>query len=216
MFMIDWAKTKQEFGYDKDDLPKTSHNKVVWKCDNQFCDAPADIKEREYEFNYARKKAEKAATEGKIELCQRCSHSHRRGHVTEKKEKTALPLPPEVNDAATVAKFGYKASELSPWTRKPVVLLVEEGLNFEGTMQYSEHVVPRAQLNISKSVKETGHYRPIAWWTQQRRKGIKISDNTKTQMKESQKLRRQREKAQDEELYQKHIASLKGLDKKVA
>jgi hypothetical protein len=207
MNMIDWTKTKQEFGYDKNELPKTSHNKVVWRCDNQFCDAPADIKEREYEFNYARKKAEKAAKEGKIELCQRCSHAHRRGHVTEKKEKTALALPPEANDEETLKTFGYKASDLSPWTRKKIVLITEDG---------ARHEVPRSQLNISKSVRETGHYRPIAWWTQQRRKGIKISDETKTQMKESQKLRRQREKTQDEELYQQHIANLRGNDKKVA
>lgn len=205
--MIDWDKTKLEKGYGKDDLPKTSHEKVIWKCDNNFCDAPLDIKEREYEYNYARKKAEKAEKEGKVELCQRCSHSHRRGKVSDKKEKTALPLPPEVNDEETLKTFGYTASSLSPWTRKKVVIIAEDG---------SRHEIPRAQLNLSKSVKETGHYKPVSWWTQQRRSGIKISDETKNQMKVSQQMRRQREKAQDEEIYKKHIETLRQPEKKAA
>jgi hypothetical protein len=189
--MIDWKKTKEKYGYGEGELPKTSRERVVWHCDNDNCEAAFDIREREYEYVYAYKKAQKAKKEGKPELCQKCSHSHRKGKVSEKREKTHLPLPPEVSVELTMERFGYDPYKLSPWSRKKLVLVCEEG---------QEHVTTRAQLNLNKSVKETGHYKPISWWTRKRRKGLKLSKETKEQMKESQQNRRAREKQQREDL----------------
>jgi hypothetical protein len=200
VIMIDWNKTKAEFGYTKADLPKTSHNKVIVTCDNQFCDAPADVKEREYEYNYARKKEEKAIQNNKQMLCQKCSHFHRKGKVTQKKQDSALPLPPEVDVQKTIESYGYNPHDLSPWSRKVIVLVTEDG---------QRHEISRAQLNTSKSVKETGHYRPIAWWTQQRRKGVQDSPETKQLKKASQAARRKNEQSEKDKMLEQYIQGKK-------
>lgn len=207
--MIDWKKTEGKYGYTEATLPPTSKNKVIWHCDNQLCQAPLDIREREFEFNYARKKREKSAQANKLELCQRCAHNHRKGQVTSSCKKTGtIPLPPETSDKLTEEKFGYKASALSPWSRDPVVLVFTDESN-----QESIHIVKRCQLNTNKSVVETGHYRPIAWYTKQRRSNVTVTDETKTLMKKSQNMRREREKIEKSEITKRRINDLlKGKD----
>lgn len=206
--MIDWKKTEEKYGYTEANLPPTSKNKVIWHCDNQLCQAPLDVREREFEFNYARKKREKSLKENKAELCQRCSHNHRKGKVSPARKHSALPLPPETSDKLTEEKFGYKASELPPWSRDPVVLVFIDENN-----QESIHIVKRCQLNTNKSVVETGHYRPIAWYTKQRRSNVTVTEETKSLMKKSQNMRREREKIEKEETTKKRINELlKGKD----
>jgi hypothetical protein len=202
--MIDWKKTLEQFGYEEKDLPPTSKNKVIWKCDNQFCDAPVDIKEREFEFNYARKKHEKSLANGKVDVCQRCAHMHRRGKISEKSGKTHLPLPPEISEELTMQKYNYKPKDLAPWSRKKVILIAEDG---------SIHEASRALLNTYKSVKETGHFKPISLWTKERRTNIKATEETKELMKKSQNMRRVREQKEREDLIKKHIQE---INKKVA
>jgi hypothetical protein len=204
--MIDWEKTKQKYGYGKDELPPTSKKDVVWHCDNPICDAPLQVHEREYTFDYVMKKVEKAKAEGTMELCQTCSHKHRRGHVTEKREKTALPLPPEASDELTMQEYKYKASDLAPWSRKKIVLVCEDG---------SIHHVSRALLNTSKSVREFGHYYPISWWTQKRRTNAHVSEETKEQMKKSQQMRRQKEK-DEKDSYYSNVVEFPSPQKKTA
>lgn len=202
--MIDWKKTKEAFGYEQEELAPTSKSKVIWKCDNQVCDAPRDINEREFEYNYARKKIERSSNLGKIDVCQRCSHMHRRGKVSVKTGKTHLPLPPEVSEELTLSKYNYKPKDLAPWSRKKVVLVAEDG---------SIHEASRALLNTYKSVKETGHFKPISLWTKERRTNSKASDETKEMMKNSQNMRRVREAKERDELIKKHIAE---VSKKIA
>ena len=199
--MINWEKTKEraktesDFAEGPEFLAKTTKQKVIWQCDNDTCDAPSDVREREFEYNYARQKEEKAAKEGKPALCQRCSHAHRRGKSTVSKEKTHLPLPPEVDDALTEQEYGYKATELKPWSRKPVVVVY---MDEDGDRHI--YTPTRAQLNTYRSVKEFGHFRPTSWWTKQRRQGTKATDETKKLMKESQQKRRENEKSKREQL----------------
>jgi hypothetical protein len=201
--MIDWKKTKEKYGYSESDLPPTSRKLIVWHCDNQLCQAPLDVREREYEFNYARKKRAKSSGEGKVELCQRCSHNHRKGKVSTTKTHSAQTLPPEASDNLTEEKFGYKASTLSPWSREPIVLRFVDENN-----QESIHIVKRSQLNTNKSVVETGHYRPIAWYTKQRRSNVVVTEETKDLMKKSQNMRREREKVEKEETTKRRINEL--------
>lgn len=202
--MIDWKKTKEKYGYEEKDLPPSSENKVIWRCDNDLCQAPLDVREREHVFKYAKKKRELAEQTGCNELCQRCSHNHRKGISSEKPQThKAQPLPPECSDDLTLKEFGYKASELAPWSREPVVLVFVDEDGKEST-----HMVKRAQLNTNRAVVETGHYKPIAWYTKQRRKNIKASKETKDLMKKSQNLRREREKLQQEHLRQKRIQEI--------
>lgn len=199
--MIDWkktiekSKTDPEFAKDPERVTKTTNQKVVWSCDNESCDAPSDVKERVFVYNYARQKEDTAEKLGKDSLCQVCSHAHRRGKPTKSSGKTHLPLPPEIDDALTLKEYGYTASSLKPWSRKPVVIsfIDDEGdrLIFTPT---------RAQLNTYKSVKETGHFLPTSWWTKQRRQGAKASEETKNLMRESQQRRRTNEKDDRQEL----------------
>lgn len=201
--MIDWVKTKAKYGYTEADLPPTSKNKVICHCDNNFCQAPLDVREREYEFKYAKKKRDKAQAEGAQELCQLCSHAHRKGHASTKKTNSALPLPPEASDELTFKEFGYTASSLSPWSRSPVILVY---VNEAG--EQSLHTVKRAQLNTNKSVMESGHYKPIAAYTKERRTNIKVTGETKELMKKSQSMRRVREKVEQEQLRAKRLNEL--------
>lgn len=198
--MIDWKKTKEKYGYEKQDLaPTTQQHNVVWRCDNPNCDADPDKKEREMVYGYARQKEEKAKKEGKPCVCQKCSHAHRKGKTTESKSKTALPLPPEINRektyelSKTLGGEPYYPEQLSDWSRRPVVL------TFEG----QDYTIPRANLNTLQSMKEMGVYRPVAWWTQKRRKGITASKKTRERQKMSQQKRREQEKKDKENLYQK-------------
>lgn len=201
--MINWEKTilkskeDAEFAKVPDRVAKTTKLKVVWCCDNPECDAPSDVKERDFEYNYARKKEEAAESAGKPALCQRCSHAHRRGKSTKSTEKSHLPLPPEVSDELTLQEYGYTASELKPWSRKHVVIEY-----FDEDNDRHIYTPTRAQLNTYKSVKETGHFKPTSWWTKQRRSGSKASAETKALMKESQKKRREEEKKDRQALEQ--------------
>ena len=201
--MINWEKTIQkskedtEFAEGPELVSKTTKQKVVWECDNKDCDAPSDVKEREFEYNYARKKEEKAKKEGKPALCQRCSHAHRRGKTTVSKERSHLPLPPEVSDELTFQEYGYYATKLKPWSRKHVVV---EYFDEDGDRHI--YTPTRAQLNTYKSVQEFGHFKPTSWWTKQRRSGKKASEDTKQLMKESQQKRRDTERRKRKELEQ--------------
>jgi hypothetical protein len=199
--MIDWKKTEErsltdmEFAKGSSRVSKTTNQKVIWKCDNVNCDAPSDVSEREFVYNYARQKEEKAKKEGKDSLCQVCSHAHRRGKATVSSGKTHLPLPPEADDELTMKEYGYTASSLKPWSRKHIVIsFIDE----DGDTQI--YTPTRAQLNTYKSVKETGHFYPTSWWTKQRRTGSTATDETKRLMRESQKRRRDNEKDDRKEL----------------
>ena len=211
--MIDWKETQKRFGYVKEDLaPTTQQHKVVWRCDNPNCEAEPDKKEREFVYNHARKKEEKAAKANKPCVCQKCAHAHRKGKVSESKGQTALPLPPEINREATyelsktLGGEPYYPEELSGWSQRPVVL------TFEG----ENYTIPRSNLNTLKSMKEMGCYRPVAWWTRERRTGIKASKETKAQQKKSQQKRRSQEKEAKENMYetQTEVITLDFLDKK--
>lgn len=215
--MIDWIKTQAKYGYTKEDLaPTTQQHKVVWRCDNPNCEAEPDKREREFVYNTARNKEEKARKEGKPCVCQKCSHAHRKGKMTESKKKTALPLPPETNRektyeySKTLGGEPYYPEQLSDWSRRPIVL------TFEG----EDYIIPRANLNTLQSMKKWGVYRPIAWWTKQRREGVTASKKTREKQKMSQQKRREQERKEKENLYQKEgdVLSVDFLnnDKKIA
>ena len=194
VIMIDWAFTLKKYGYEEKDLAKTSKKVVIWQCDNPDCDAPMQVNQREYEYNYIRKKEEAAKKANKPCLCQKCCHAHRKGKVSEKKQDTALPLPPETNVEKTIERFGYNPHDLSPWSRKRIVLTY---ISEDGTEYESE--APRAQLNKYESVKKFGHFIPIAIYTKKRRTGEKASEETKRQMREAQQHRRQRDRDKKKE-----------------
>lgn len=105
------------------------------------------------------------------------------------KNKTALPLPPEVNVILTIAEFGYDPRELKPWSRKRVVA--------ECYITGKIAKPTRASLNLSKSVQETGHYTTHGA-DATKRKGRKCSDITKAKMRRSQSQRRRDEKQNQE------------------
>lgn len=179
--MINEPATKEKYGYETNSLAPTSNLPVWWKCDK--CSF-----EREYSFAYCLKKKEHSHATGGLELCQKCSHAHRKGQVSKKKQEgqTWQPLPPEVDVAATQERFGYDPRDLSPWSRKYVIVRCSD------TGVVSE--VKRCGFNTSKSVIETGHYTSVGACTAKRRKGVKASEETKQAMALSQKNRRSREK----------------------
>lgn len=180
--MINEKRTEEKYGYTSNALAPTSNLPVLWTCEG--CG-----EEREYAYAYCLKKQEKAQTSGGKELCQKCSHAHRKGVKTVKKnsgESSFMPLPPEVDVAATQERYGYDPRDLSPWSRKRVVVRCFET---------GEICSPRrCGLNRYKSIMETGHFISVGAWTAKRRKGVKASKETKAAMKKSQSMRRHREK----------------------
>lgn len=185
--MINEVATKEKYGYETNSLAPTSNLPVVWKCDK--CSS-----EREYSFAYCMKKKAHAQENGGVELCQKCAHSHRVGKATVKKTEgqSWLPLPPEVDISATQDRFGYDPRDLSPWSRRYVIVRCAD------TGVVSE--VKRCGFNTSKSVQETGHYSSVGACTAKRRKGVKASEETRLAMAESQKNRRTREKQKPAEV----------------
>lgn len=201
--MIDWVKTKAKFGYGKEELPRTSKKRVVWRCDNENCQAPHDVREREYDYAYVHKKQLKAKEEGGVELCQKCSHAHRKGKISEKKTDSAIKLPPQINVEKTLSLQGEDPRTMKPWARKKIVLTCDCG---------RDCVTTRAQINNYKSIKETGEFKCTACWTKDRREGVSASEETKRLMSESQKMRRVRENDEDKrraEEFKKQFAPLK-------
>lgn len=203
--MINWDKTfklaKEDDSFaDTQNLAKTSNKKVVWTCENENCQASDDKKERHFVFSYVRKKSLKAKAEGKPELCQLCSHAHKKGIYYKKKEDSAKDLPPQINDQKTFEKYGYYAKDLKPWSRQRVVLTCDCGRDCEST---------RSQLNTYKSIKETGEFTCKGCWTEARRKGIKASEETKEMMKLSQQNRRKSEKQKREDSRDKFLEVMK-------
>lgn len=179
--MIDADKTKQKYGYEVSSLAPTSTVPVCWKCDE--CGA-----EEEYSYAYCLRKQEAAKSRGTKELCQKCSHAHRKGQVTKKKVEgqSYVNLPPEVDVKATMDRFGYDPQTLSPWSRKRIVVVCKES---------GKVCTPRrCGLNRYKSILETGHFISTGAWTAKRRKGVKASEETKKSMSQSQKNRRAKEK----------------------
>ena len=185
--MIDSEKTFTRYGYEVKSLSRTSNLPVWWRCDK--CSL-----EREYAFAYCLKKEEYAKNHNQGgEYCQKCSHEHRKGKATVKKVQgqSWQSLPPEVDVEGTIKRYGYDPLKLSPWSRKLVLVrCFKTGELFE---------VRRCGFNTSKSVIETGHYISVAGCTGDRRKGVKVSEETKKLMAEAQKTRRQREKEENEE-----------------
>lgn len=179
--MVNEEKTQAKYGYATNALAVTSNLPVVWTC-------PKCGEEREYAYAYCLKKAEKSQAAGTADCCQKCSHQHRRGKSTVSKNpgKTFLPLPPEVDVAATMDRYGYDPRDLSPWSRKRVIVRC-----FETGVICSPK---RCGLNRYKSIIETGHFISGGAWTAKRRKGVKVSAKTKKAMKESQIKRRAQEK----------------------
>lgn len=179
--MIDETKTLEKYGYTTQELAPTSNLPVWWKCDE--CG-----EEREYSYAYCLRKKEKSGSTGGKELCQKCSHAHRKGKVSSKKieGKSHVDLPPEVDVKATMDRFGYDPHKLSPWSRQRIVV---------NCWKTGEVCTPRrCSLNRYKSIMETGHFVSVGGWTAERRRGKKASSETKTMMKESQQKRRRREK----------------------
>ena len=181
--MIDEAKTLEKYGYTTKELAPTSNLPVWWTCDKDDCGT-----EREYSYAYCLRKQKKAAETGGQELCQKCSHAHRKGKVSNKKiqGKSYVELPPEVDVNATLERFGHDPHKLSPWSRQRIVVRCQKT---------GEVCTPRrCSLNRYKSILETGHFVSVGGWTAERRKGVKASSDTKTLMKDSQQKRRVREK----------------------
>lgn len=180
--MVNSENTKAKYGYEPMSLAPTSNLPVLWSCDG--CG-----EEREYSYAYCLKKKAKADACGGKELCQKCSHSHRKGKATVKKTTgdAFLPLPPEVDIAATQDRYGYDPRDLSPWSRKRIIVRC-----FETGVICSPR---RCGLNRYKSIIETGHFISVGAWTARRRKGVKASSTTKEAMSTSQKNRRVREKS---------------------
>jgi hypothetical protein len=185
--MINWERTKQDFGYGEEEakkFPRSSKHAIWATCDNPDCDS-SDHRERLFEWGTLLKKIKRCKDQGKDFLCQKCAHSHRKG-ITSKKRNTEVPaLPSQVSDELTLERFGYRASDLKPWSRNYIVLVCDCG---------KESEIKRTQINSYKSIKETGNFKCTGCWTRDRRKGIKLSSETKDRMKESQKRRRDLEK----------------------
>ena len=184
--MINRDKTKLKYGHNAENLPITSKEKVVWQCDK--CSY-----ERSFTYSYYLKKKEKAFKDHEgNELCQKCSHSHRVGNHPKNETTTKYPprpLPPEINVEKTIEFFGYDPHSLSPWARKYVI-----------SNCYScgkECETKRCNLNIYKSIEETGHFKCTGCWTKERRSGTKASSETKLKQKISQQRRRLKEHGDD-------------------
>lgn len=179
--MINLKRTKEKFSYEVSELPPTTQRLIVADCDE--C-----RHEVIYAYEYYNKKI---ARDGKIK-CQKCSHSHRRFKASEKSQNPipAMPLPPETDIEATIAIYGYDPTELVPWSRKRIVIRC----SVTGDINH----IKRCTLNRMKSVIETGHYISVAGATTGRRTGVKVSEETRFKMKESQIKRRQLEKEKNQ------------------
>lgn len=174
--MINREKTKIKYNYFPEDLALTSNQSVVWSCDK--CG-----KEKDQAYAYALKKKAKAEKEKKQEVCQSCGHEHRKGKFikNETPKNNPVTLPPEVNMTLTMERYGVNAEDLSPWSRQKIVLNCACGRETE---------TKRCNLNASKSIQETGHYKCTGCWTQERRRGVKVSQVTKQKMVSAQRKRR--------------------------
>lgn len=194
--MIDKEKTIKVNGVNPDKLAPTSHQKVWWKCDNPKCSAPIEKREREYSFAYAMKKKAKALKdnpENPQELCQVCSHSHRKG-TTSTKKKNSIPAIDlsklkELDIEKTQELFGHNPLTLKPWSRRCVVVICSE--------TGKECITQRCSLNRNKGILEKGRFISIAGYTGARRKGQKASEETRLAMVRSQRARRKRERKQE-------------------
>lgn len=196
--MINKEKTKLKYGHFGENLPENSSKKVVWQCDQAGCSY-----ERSFTYSYYLKKVTVAFEkhDGK-ELCQKCSHAHRKGvplnHASHEIKTIPLAvLPPEVNVERSIEIYGVDPTKLSAWSRKNIVL------NCFGCGKESD--TKRCNLNTYKSIKETGHFQCIGCWTKKRRVGSKASEETKNKQKQSQINRRQKEK--QEEVKYKAVAN---------
>lgn len=182
--MINKEKTKIKFGHFGENLPENSSEKIVWQCD--CCPM-----ERTFNYSYYVKKMKLAFEkhEGK-ELCQKCSHSHRKGIYSNPSEDQIkhkpVDLPPEVNIPRSIEIYGKDPSKLSPWSRKNIILNCCEC--------QKESDTKRCNLNTYKSILETGHFMCIGCCTKKRRTGQKASEETKNKQRLSQKNRRLKEK----------------------
>jgi len=177
--MINRDKTKLKYGYYPEELATTSANPVVWKCDS----CPA---EREYSYAYALKKYNKAMKTTGEELCQKCAHAHRKGKVVKPNSKVApITLPPETDLGKTMEVYGINVEDLNPWSRQKVFMKCSCGKSTE---------TKRCSLNSYKSILTTGHFKCIGCWTKERRKGLKLSEETKIKMAKSQQKRRNKNK----------------------
>lgn len=176
--MINRDKTKLKYGYYPETLSKTSNKKVVWQCDNLSCNLEKDVPN-----SYALKKYNNSLKSGTDELCQKCSHIHRKGVHVKNEIKKYVPqqLPSQVDIFQTIEKYGINPQELSPWSRQKVILRCDCG-------KFSE--TKRCSLNTSKSILETGNYKCIGCWTKERRIGKKLSKETKKKMSDAQIKRR--------------------------
>jgi hypothetical protein len=176
--MINQEKTKLKYGYFPEDLAPTSDKNVVWQCESLECKV-----EHDYSYAYCLKKKAKAKKEKKSELCQKCSHSHRKG-ISPKQlaiKKPPVALPPELDLGKTMEIYGINADDLSPWSRQKVILKCQCG---------KESTTKRCSLNSSKSIIETGHYKCVGCCTKDRREGAIVTQETKIKMQNSQKKRR--------------------------
>lgn len=174
-------ETNLKYGYDTNTLAPTSNLPIWWECDKCH-------EQREYSYAYYMKKKEQAKENGGCEICQKCAHEHRKGIASTKKKEgqTWQPLPPEVDIKATQERYGYDPRDLSPWSRKLIIVTCPvTGFTSE---------IKRCGINTSKSVIETGHYNSVGACTAKRRTGVKASEKTKKSMAQSQKIRRLREK----------------------
>lgn len=184
--MIKAEQTKLKYGYAPEDLSPASIRWICWQCDN--CGH-----EREYRYSYWwRYKAGESK-----ELCQKCSHSHRQGRVVIDVDKgSAQPLPPEVMIEETKKTLGYDPRDLSPWSRKEVIVKC----SVLGTLHYTR----RCSLNRNKAVIETGHFISTGGYTKSRRLGTTVSEETKQLMSHGQKIRRKIELEEKELINQQN------------
>lgn len=175
--MINKDKTLKKYKYHPDDLAETSTKKIIWNCDS--CNL-----ERTYPYYYFVKKYKKSLREDGNELCQKCAHSHRKNSNEKKNNKSEIQqLPKEVDYEKTLSLFGTDINKLGPWSRQRVFIKCSCG---------KESTPKRCNLNSLKSIKETGNYKCNGCWTKERRKGLKLSEETKNKMKKSQQRRRKK------------------------
>ncbi len=192
--MILIALTKEKNNVEVSALPISSNQLVWWQCDN--CGL-----QREFNYAYARRKEKMARENGVEDLCQRCSHSHRKGKPQIGSGKCRiLALPPETMVEETKAKFGYDPFSLGGFSRKSVLVKC----SVLGTI----HEVRRIELNRSKSILETGHYISIGGVVKRRMKGKKVSLKTRKLMSESQIKRRKLEQNKEIGFFTKIVSKL--------
>lgn len=178
--MLNALKTQEKYQVRIETLSVSSNQLVVFTC-------PKCGGDEDYGYAYALRKIARAKSLGAECICQKCSHSHRKGQVPKVENKNKVYYPPEIDSVETFQKFGYYPEKLSPWSRNRVAVKC----SITGKFSYPK----RCGLNRNKAVIETGHFISKGAYIGERRRGKVASLETRKKMKTAQALRRTRERA---------------------